>query len=244
MVTYLLLGWLLGSGIETGRSECMTKEYEREITVMGSVPSLGPVILFDDVEGTYKWGDWGTGGDFVNEKQGVIVYNGSNAGHVKSRTTGAAENDQQEARRAIFQRPGKRYAAECLWIPDAAVQADLFRFGLLFYDGSVLHEVHVAYSASGNYWLYMSLGGTEQLIPGSSQTLQQNVWQRVRFEVDQEKGFLTRLVSGALDLTGLELPYQRSASAGALQAVVKVGLRAGSAPPGEIYFDDVLVMEI
>lgn len=222
----------------------MGREFIRQIMVLGSVPTLGPVILFDDMEDLFKWGDWGTGGDFVNEKQGVIAYNGSNAGHVKTRTTGAQATDAQESRRAIFQRTGKRYMAECLWIPDAAAQMELFRFGFLIYDGVVLHEVHVAYSMAGEFWLYLASGGTEAFIPGSTQALQDGVWHRLLIEIDQNKGYLIRLVSDGLDLLGLELPYQKQGNNTPTQAWIKIGLKAGATPPGEIYYDDVLVMEI
>lgn len=222
----------------------MGKEYTREILVLGQVPHLGPVALYDDIEDYLKWIKANGVGDSVLEKSQTLVYNGDYGLHIKSRTTAAAEDDFVSGYRLLYQRPGRRYRFECLFVPDAIAAVKLIYFKLLISDGVLQHQVFVSMDRASGKWTYKSSGGGTADFPGGDQALVADSYHRVLFEWDESKKQITRLVCDGLELSGLELDYYTTASAAAVSMRVDVGLQAGASPPGEIYVDDVLVLEI
>lgn len=222
----------------------MGEEFLRRIMVLGSVPSLGPVVLFDDMEDLLKWVETGTGGDSVFEKSATVAYNKAASLHMKSRTTDAAEDDTVTANRYCYARPGNRYRFEVIYTTENVAACKSLDFRIQYYDGTNLHDVLVRYNSSLAKWQYMNTGGTFSDFSGGTQQLDQDAWHRVLFEVDLDSGEITRLVSDGLELSGLELGIYESASATAQHVVVSMtGTTAGGAAC-EHYFDDLLVMEI
>lgn len=222
----------------------MGKEYEREITVLGSVPNLGPVLLFDDMESLFKWTEAGTMGDSVFEKIATVAFNGSASLHMKTRTTGAAENDEISGYRMAFMRPGKRYRLECLFRPDAVAQSKYVYFEPKIWDGTNYHLLRVRWDEAGAKWQYTDAVPSWQDIPGGAQDLLADQFGRLLLEWDQEKKEYIRLISGGLEVDMSGLSYASSASGAAQALRLDIGMTAGATPPGEVYFDDVLVLEI
>lgn len=222
----------------------MGKEYEREITVQGSVPNLGPVLLFDDIEDLLKWVEAGTGGDSVFEKIATVAYNGSACLHMKSRTTNAAEDDEISGYRDTIMRPGKRYRMECLFRPDASAQSKLVFFRALLYDGTNSHNAQVRWDEVNTKWQYLNSVAGWTDVPGGSQDLVADQFHRFLLEWDLSSGKYIRFVCDGLevDLSGVSFYVTADASATIMR--LDVGMFAGAAPPGELYFDDVLVLEI
>jgi hypothetical protein len=222
----------------------MGKEYIREVMVLGSVPSLGRVILFDDMEDLLKWDKSGTGGDDTLEKSQTEVYNRDYALHAKTRVTNPLEDDYVVATRKLFQRPGKRYRLELSFFTDAGNSVDLYRFECEIYDGTYLHQVAVRYDAGNDKWQYFSSGAAWTDVTDGAQGLADNRWHHMLFEFDEANGEFIRIVSDSLEMDMSGISYRKSANAGAVAFDVNLRITANTAPPGEVYYDDVLVMEI
>jgi len=222
----------------------MGSEYIRQIMVLGLVPSLGPVVLFDDIEDLFKWVEGGTGGDTVFEKIATVAYNGSACLHVKTRTTNAAANDNILATRSTFQRPGRRYRLDVLFRLEVLANCKMLTFRCRTYDGSNLHTVAIRYDPQNTKWQYMNLAGAETDIVGGSQNLVAAGFHRLLVEWDESKGEYTKFICDGLEIDMSGLAYSKSASAGAVRILLDLEIKAQSTTPPEAYFDDVLVMEI
>lgn len=222
----------------------MGEEDIRRIMILGSVPTLGPVMLSDNMEDLLKWTESGSGGDTVFEKCTTLAYNGSACLHMKTRTTNAVEGDVVIASRFSFQRPGKRYRFECLFkhVMDAATK-ELF-FQIYVYDGTNYHNSILKYVVAGPKWQYYTTGGAYVDVPGGSQFLAEEGWHRFLVEVDNHLGEYIRFVCDGLEIPMSGLPYRKGASAQAVKMFVILEAMAGVSPPADAYFDDVLVMEI
>lgn len=222
----------------------MGEESIRRIMVLGSVPSLGPVVLFDNIEDLLKWTKADGVGDSVLEKSQTLVYNGDQALHIKSRTTGAAENDEVYAQRELYQRPGQRYRFECFFAIDEDEQAKYVDFLIYVFDGTLQHVVSVRHDPVNHKWQYLNPGATLTDIPGGAQHLQRDTYHRLLLEWDAVSKEYIKFVCDALeqDLSGTA--YYSGSDPAAVRMLLKIGLTAGGTPPGELYFDDVLVMEI
>jgi len=222
----------------------MGEEYIRRIMVLGSVPSLGPVILFDDIEGLLKWVASGTGTGYVVEKLTTAAYNGSACLHVKTRTVGASADDIVVATRSFFRRPGLRYRVESLFEILVNSNCKLCDFEVYLYDGTARHAPGVRYDVVNQKWQYRTGIATYTDVPGGSQNLEGADWHRVLFEFDEARGVLTRLICDGLELSGLNLGYYRSSAVGGVYCLLNLSIGSVSTTPPEAYFDDVLVMEI
>lgn len=222
----------------------MGKEYEREMAVLGLVAHLGPVVLYDDMEDLLKWTEAGTGGDTVFEKITTVAYNGSACLHMKTRTTTATEGDGIYGRRDSFQRPGQRCRFECLFRPDAAAQNGLVYFQMVIYDGTNVHSLKMAWKGVLKKWQYNNAVNTMTDVPGGGQGLGLDEFHRFMMEWDENSGRYIRFVCDGLEVDMSELSFYKTADASGQGMHVDVGMLAGVSPPGEVYFDDILVMEI
>lgn len=222
----------------------MGKEYEREITVLGSVPYLGRVMLYDDMEDLLKFVKGGTGGDDVFEKDQTQVYNGDYSLHMKTRTTGAAEDDDIWGERYLFQRPGERYRLECLFHHKNAVAGKYVNFEIFIQDATTYHQVRIRYNVATEYWMMFRETEYWGNIQGGSQNLNQGQYHRFLMEWDQYKKEFRRFVCDGLEIDMKGMAY---ASAGNVQfqyMKLVLGCEAGAGPPAEVFFDDVLVLEL
>lgn len=222
----------------------MGEEYIRRIMVLGSVPYLGPILCSDDMEDLLKWTEAGTGGNTVFEKNTSVAYNGSASLHMKTRSISAAEGDDISGYRSLYQRPGKRYRFECFFRPDAAAQSGYVYVKVKIYDGSTYHNLGIRWDEVNGAWEYIDGQGQWTAISGGSQSLTADQFHRVLFEWDQNTGKYIRMICDGLEIDLSDLSYYQSASANAQTLRLDVGMLAGASPPGELYVDDVLVLEI
>lgn len=222
----------------------MGEEYSRQVMVMGSVPHLGPIMLFDNMEDYLKWGKANGAGDAVVEKSQTNVYNNDYALHVKTRPTGATEDDVCSGYRILYRRPGKRYRFECLFAPDSSAAAKLFFIKIIIQTGAVTYTIGVAWDEENTTWQYIDSNGNYTNITGGSQNLLADQYSRVMFEWDENAGTYGRFVAGGLELDLSSLSFQSSVAAQPESLRIDIGIVAGASPPGECYVDDVLLREI
>lgn len=211
---------------------------------MGEVPSLGPVILFDDMEELLKWTKIGTGADYVVEKSQTEVYNKDYGLHIATRATDPADGDYVKASRSVMSRPGKRYRGECMfWSSLGASVANLsMEFDIL--DGVDLHEPRVRWDVEAERWFYYSSAGTWVWLSTADCFPSGSNWHRLLLEWDESSAKYIRLVCDAMEIDMSALSYKKTGGVGALYMSVRLYLEAAGAAQVHAYVDDVLVMEI
>lgn len=222
----------------------MGEEYVRRIMVLGEVPSLGPVLLHDDMEDLLKWVEAGTGGDTVFEKIATVAYNGSASLHMKTRTTGATEGDETTGYRDTFRRPGKRYRLECLFRPDASAQSGYVLFSVAVFDGTTQHNPYIRWDEVNAKWQYRDGADSWADISDGDQNMVEDQFHRFLMEWDENSGKFIRFSCDGLEVDMSAISYYAPASAAEEVLRVDLGLMAGATPPGEVYFDECLIMEI
>jgi hypothetical protein len=220
------------------------EEFVRRIMVLGSVPSLGPVILFDDMEDLFKWTAGGTGGDVVHQKLTTDAFNGSACLHMKTRATGATAGDILTSQRYIFQRPGKRYQVECIFKLTDTTKVRGFDVGVVLFDGIYSHSGIFRYSGANSRWEYYVIGTGWVAVPGGSQDLGDAVWHRMALSFDENSGKFLSLVCDGKVVDVSSISYSQSGVVGSVYAFFYIGLTAETTTPPEAFVDDVLAMEI
>ena len=222
----------------------MGQEYLRQILVLGSVPALGPVDMYDDMEGTFKWSKAGTGGDDVLEKSITVAYNASASMHAKTRTTTATDGDYIDAKRRVYARASKRYRIELIWKFTTLAANKEFFTQLVVEDGAYAHAVGLKFLPNSAKWQYQNVAGTFSDVPGGAQSLAADNWHRLLFEFDQSTGKMVTMVSDSLNLDLSDLSYYKSAHVVAEESILAIRAIAHTSPPAEIYVDDVLILEV
>lgn len=222
----------------------MGDEYIRRIMVLGEVPSLGPVMLFDDMEDLLKWTKGGTGGDSVLEKSTTVAFNKLASLHIKTRATNPVIGDEEYGYRRVYQRPGKRYRLECLFRFVSKTLVDSVTFEARIFDGTLLHGIGVKFYPPEEKWAYRTGLATYTDFPGGGQDLHPDSWHRCSVEFDQASKKITRFVCDNLELSGLSLSYYTAADPSGLRLALYLSVKTETGAAAEIYVDDLLLMEI
>lgn len=125
----------------------MSKEYTRAQSILGNIPEHGQIMCYDDMEGLLKWQTAGTGGDTVFEIDTNRAYHKSKSLHLKTRTTGTADNDNIHAIRGVYFLPSLRINAAFLFhCPDwSKIEFAVFSFRL--FDGTNFLTAALRYDA-------------------------------------------------------------------------------------------------
>lgn len=212
--------------------------------VLGEVPSLGPVLLFDNIEDLFKWVESGSGGDSVFEKITTVAYNGSACLHMKTRTTNAAADDTVAATRKLYQRPGKRYRIELIFRYEVMANTRGFKVGFSIYDGTNKHDGYVVFNAVTERWYYYNSAGVETELTGFAYTPVQAGWHRFVLDIDVASGKYIQAIVDSREYDMSTLSFKVAAQAGGSTFDVFFELTAEDTTPPEAYYDDVLVMEI
>jgi hypothetical protein len=220
------------------------QEYIRQITVLGSVPSMGPVILYDDFESLLKFTMNGGTGDSTFALDAAVAYNGDHSLHMKTRATAAAENDWIECQRLSFQRPGRRYSFEVTWNYSTVLANKEILFQLFIADGAMAHACTLKYLPNSSKWQYLNSAGAYSDVPGGSQLLYAGGWHRLMFSLNEDSGKMIKVVSDGLEIDLSDLSYYQNAAVTGVYASAMVRAIAHTSPPAEVWIDEVLLMEI
>jgi len=219
------------------------KPYVRQVEVVGLVEQLGTVLLFDDLEDLFKWEGWGTGADYVVEKNTVLAFSGNACLHIKTRATTPAAGDFVAARRFFAISIGKKLSVEFRFYFPNPDLIDRIGIGFGFFDGSYYHRGDVYYCPPEKIWRYMTPDGTLADIPGGSQNLREKAWHRAKLILDFEKDEYVSLQCNDLivDMKGIK-SYTEANPAGSATLIVFY-VWTETAAPAECYFDDILCKE-
>lgn len=79
----------------------MSRDHLGQFMVSSSLGFARGILLLDDCEGTFTWVPTGTGGDDVHEFATVAAFMGLKGMRLKTRTTGAAANDNLTASKMV-----------------------------------------------------------------------------------------------------------------------------------------------
>jgi hypothetical protein len=219
------------------------EEYHRQQMVLGQVSNLGPVILYDDMEGLLKWGFSGTDTE-IADLSATVAYNGSKSIHMATDATPAGAGEYVEGHRLTYQRPGKRYAAELIWRCTDMAKVLHFRLQISIYDGTTEHIISLDYLGPEAKWQYNGAAGAPVDVPGGAQALVNLGWHRLEMQYDEALGQHIKMVSDGLEIDMSGIAYYTAASATGSQQQIKIEIMAVTMEQAEGWFDDVLIREI
>lgn len=222
----------------------MREDGQRTGFILGSVAQTGSLLLFDDLEGLFKWttvSGWPTGRGF---KSTYARYDGSYGLGLQNRL--AIPNGASRAfrGRSFGYRSFRRWSVECVFNGYFGSMAHLYYVLFEVVKGGRLYSAGVVYD--GMYELWGVEDGKDSWVLVSEAELELNTvgWHRLSLEVDFSIGeyLAFEIDSKRYDLTGRNIGDE--AGAGGDVARVICGMGFYTVGTKGAHFDNVLVREI
>lgn len=222
----------------------MREDGQRTGSILGSVAQTGSILLYDDLEGLFKWktvGGW-PGGRAA--KTTSAKYGGSYGLWLQSRL--AVPNGAARAfrGRSFGYRSFRRWSVEVLFVGHFGFMADLYFVLFEVVRGGRLYSAGVVYDDAYVQWAVEDGQDSWVLVSEATVELNRVTWHRVRLDIDFSIGeyMAFEIDSERYDLSGRSIGDE--AGAGGDVAWVICGM--GFYTPGTrgANFDNVLVREI
>lgn len=162
----------------------MGKEYTRQVSVLSLIPTLGPVVLFDDFSKGLKWTGSGDGSDYIVAESSQTFFTSGSALKLVTRYTSSAIDDEVIAELKTHCLPNLKIKCEAIlrWDDNENVRAVGVK--LLYNAGGTRHEAGVVYDTFDNEIQYLNSSQAFADAVGSEIHFLKDVWHRLSFEVD------------------------------------------------------------
>lgn len=223
----------------------MGEEYKRDITVIATIPRLGPIELYDDMEDLLKWEMSGTGVDYAVTKDAALSYNQDAALKLVTRPADCAEGDTVMAYRSLFQMPPGKRRMELIWqSPDMSLIKYL-AIDSYNYDGVNINAAGLRYGTVLKSWSRLGEAGAFVPLEGSGQDLLgDSVWHRLVMEYDRSNHKYIRMISDNMEMDLSEWGSYRTLSGNEVEHLVEIAIFTAGAAQATAYIDDVMVKTI
>ena len=222
----------------------MSREYTRRISVVGNVPSHGPFIFFDNFEDLLKWTKYDGPGDSIYELDPTIAYSGNQSLYIKSRTTGAAEDDIIGTRIQLHMTSPKKLNQAMHFRSPAWEKIKKLQFYHTLDDALTLHTPTIQYLPNVPKWQYFDTNNVAQDIPGATYRLLGNAWHRLQLlaDLNSDKYISMMIDSRYYDLSAFSLFTDTPGTGMYLDVIINTFTMG--AEPSELYIDDFLIHEL
>ncbi|MBA7538213.1 hypothetical protein ES705_30487 [subsurface metagenome] len=221
----------------------MSREYTRRVSILGNIPVLGPVTLFDEFDDPIKWTKGGPGGDFIFEHDPNYSFNGRQSLHMKTRTTDSTANDIITATRYVHIPPTSKILTAFLFSTPDRSKIDFLSLELTYDNGITAYISRLVFLPLTPTWQYNNSAGVNTNIPESTRPLKDSTWHRIAFATDflNNKHIHALINRDLFDLSSLDL----STGAGLNEECLYISLNLKNigANPSEIYIDTILSTE-
>lgn len=218
----------------------MGKEYIRDISVIGQVPSFGNIIYYDDFEHNLSWTSGGTGTEIV--KRDPDVYFSSSAScYMKPRTAAAAEDDLVIINQYAHIHNNKRFTFECFFKIDVPDDTKYMQFNLTYNDGSNDYAAYIRYDSANTKWQYYNSASQWADISGADVALGSDYWNHLSISLDMVNFDYGEFIVNDIyaDLSAQSIPAGENASFPYFQMTIR-NQAAGANRP-QTWIDSVLV---
>lgn len=222
----------------------MREDGQRTVFTLGSVAQTGSLLLFDDLEGPFKWkvvSGWPTGRGF---KSTYAKYDGSYGLGLQNRMLSPDGPARAFRGRSFGYRSFGRWSVECVFEGYFGFMADLYFVLFEVVKGGRLYSAGVLYDAMYTQWGVEDGKDSWVLVSEATVALNTIVWHRISLEVDFSIGeyIAFEIDAERFDLSGRSIGDQ--AGAGGDVARVICGMGFYTVGTKGAHFDNVLVREI
>ncbi len=222
----------------------MSREYTRRISVLGQVPSHGPFTFYDDFEGILKWTKNIGAGDSIFELDPTIANSGNQSLHMKTRTTGAAEDDTIGAIIHTHMLPSKKLNQSVLIRSPDFTKIKSIEYYFDLFNIPLHHFAQILFFPNTAKFQYTDHNNVLQDIPDTDRKPAPNAWHRIQLLADFNSDKYISLIfdSHFHDLSQFEIHNPGYTIHTFFESFINI--TTIGAAPCELYIDDFLIHEL
>lgn len=218
----------------------MGQEDVRRVTVVGEVPVQGAIVLFDDLEGLFKWGTAGAG-DGAATKVTTKAFRGSASMKLTTDSGTPAAAQSVNASLNTFILPPQVYEVSCVFQIDDTSVATEFEILVYVNTGSELYKWGVRWDGVNGQLDARTANGSWTAIAGSDTTLADDSWHFLSYSFDfLNKKYVDAILNrDKFDISALG--YTPDVDANPQTVSVFPFLRTSDAQQLTAHVDDILI---
>ena len=222
----------------------MSKEYTRSMSILGSLPVAGQIVLFDDFESILNWTKTEGEGDSIHELDPSLSKHGNQCLHLKTRTTGADTGDIIGTKRILHLLPSKVMSFSIAFRTPNHVRIDTILFLFKWKDGSQDYNAQIRFKPNVPSWEYYDSAGQYTLFTGLDEKPAIDTWHFINLKVNFATHHYLSLQYDHLlaDLSALAVNLGAGATDTSSSAWIQ--FQTAGANPAELYLDDALIHEL
>lgn len=221
----------------------MSREYTRNISIIGAAETPTDLLYSDHFYGLLKWDKVAGIGDSIFELDPTIALRGSQSLYMKTRTTGAAIGDAIGASINLFMIPSQKIQAFFHFQLPSLLTLDNLIFQIEMFDGTNFHRAHIAFFPNDPIWKYLNSAGALTPIPDSAINLNIDTWNRLTIYLD----FLSNLYVSAYINNRLlnisSLLFHADTDPTNLLTQITTKITTIGAAPTYAYLDNIAILE-
>lgn len=221
----------------------MSREYTRNISIIGAAETPTDLLYADHFDGLLKWDIVAGIGDSIFEIDPTIALRGSQSLYMKTRTTDAAIGDAIGASINLFMIPSQKVQMFFHFRLPSVTTPDNLIFIIERHDGTSVHRAHIAFFPNDPIFKYLNSAGTLTPIPDSAIALTIDTWHRLTVHLDflNDLYVTSHINDRLLDISSLSLHVP--ANAPQLLTQIQMKITTIGAAPTEAYCDNISIIE-
>lgn len=195
----------------------MSQEYTRQLSIIGNIPHLGPILYFNDFSGNLILSSTGTGSETM--KRDISTFLSPPASlSLGTQPSTPLTDDQAAVSAKIRILPTKQIFFHTIWIHDNGNNSGLWEFHIQLDDNTNLHQAAVRFILASNKWVYLNVNNTWTDIPSGAQAISSSTWRHLSLGVDFNLNRYLFLESANLKLDMSNISYRLTSSSGQLDS--------------------------
>lgn len=221
----------------------MSKEYTRRQTIIGNIPSHGPILLWSDFSNNFAWSPTGATGKVI-ERSIRHILSGSASLHIATKTGGAYPNNDAGYMVKFAHTISDKIEFETAFLTEDETLIHFVDFELDIYTGTNLLKYKIRWDYAAAKWKYYDADGNYSDIPGGSIDIVSDVWNRLTWSIDINAVTYLDFIGNNVAVDMSALTPQIAANGSAPQIILQTQVYNEESDIAEIWVDSILVTEI
>lgn len=193
----------------------MGQEYIRNIASLASIPSLGPVLYFNDFSKNNILITTGTGAEEMKRDTSLFLTPPA-ALKISTDPVTPLTNDSVNVKYYWRVVESTKLFAYIVWRFSDANETAIYNFRFFNADGTYGHNATFRYDHGNEKWLYLDSANQYQDVPGGAQKLSLDVWNQFSMGIDLNSRKFIFLKSSSLKIDLSAIDYRAPASVASL----------------------------
>lgn len=222
----------------------MSREYTRRLSTLGSIPTHGPIIFYDNFDNLLNWYKTAGVGDSIFELDPSISFSSNQSLFLKTRTTDAAQSDGIAANSWIYLTPSLRLNQSVFIRSTDFTKMLHLTIAFHHYDYTNVHRPGIRFTPATPSWQYADTGENYQDIPNSAYKLSANCWHRIQLIADLKIGKYISLIVNTIQFDLSPYDFQVVATPTPAYLWSQIGFLTAGAAPGDLNISGLLLYEL